>query len=106
MDEDRALADISAPILDLADRLARGWQRYLTTPVAPVDHHGVDEASILNRWLFRQAGHRALIPLPTLADGVKPPWSELALRALSLSDGELNFADVYRGDEGADEVVE
>ena len=47
-----------------------------------------------------------MIPLPPLADGATPPWSELALRALSLSDGELIFADAYRGDEGADEVVE
>jgi hypothetical protein len=104
-DEDRPLADVSVPVRDLADRLANAWERYTATRLAPVDHHGVDETSILNRWLFRQAGHPALIPLPDpAAQEDAPYWAELAASVLGLSDGDLVFAEAYN--QSSEEDVE
>jgi DNA polymerase III epsilon subunit family exonuclease len=38
---------------DVADRLATVWERFATTPAAPIDHQGIDEMSIISRWLYR-----------------------------------------------------
>ncbi len=74
---------------DLASRLNRSWSRLLAAGIAGVDHDTVDEANILNRWLARNGGHPAILPLnPPPAH---PDWPDLALRALTLSDADLTF---------------
>ncbi|MBA2276516.1 MAG: GIY-YIG nuclease family protein [Chloroflexia bacterium] len=102
---DLAIADVTGPIGDLAQRLARAWRRHAAATLTPIDHNGVDEANILNRWLLRQCGHPALIECPANGDS-EPEWPALALRALSLNDTDLIFADAYRGEETLDDDAE
>jgi DNA polymerase III epsilon subunit family exonuclease len=71
----------------LADRLARAWERVPVSGPPPVDHDSVDDANILNRWLYRNAGHPAIISLPRRPD--QPDWTRIAIEALSLSDDDL-----------------
>ena len=83
---------------DLADRLARSWERYLQAGLPALDHASIDETNILNRWLFRNWGHPAILPF----DWDHPDWSVLASRALALTDDELN-GDVQDIDESSPE---
>ncbi|CAA9542687.1 MAG: Excinuclease ABC subunit C [uncultured Thermomicrobiales bacterium] len=89
----------------LAARLATAWGRYRASGMRPVDHDSVDDANILNRWLYRNAGHPAIVPLETDADG--PDWAGLAGRALAIEDIEMVFdVKALEGeDEGAEEIV-
>ena len=81
-------ADAAGPI-DLAQRLERSWDRLLARGVPVIDHDSVDDANILNRWLYANAGHPAILPLPWPT--AAPDWTDLARRALSLGDDELTF---------------
>jgi DNA polymerase III epsilon subunit family exonuclease len=72
---------------DLAGRLARSWERLPAGGPPPVDHDSVDEANILNRWLYRNAGHPAILPLPRLPSS--PDWPAFSATALALTDDEL-----------------
>ncbi|CAA9581194.1 MAG: Excinuclease ABC subunit C [uncultured Thermomicrobiales bacterium] len=52
-----------SPAADLARRLGRTLERFAGERLEPVDHNLIDETNILNRWLYRQAGHPAILPL-------------------------------------------
>jgi excinuclease UvrABC nuclease subunit len=71
---------------DLADRLAGAWYRLRTSALPAIDHASVDQTNILNRWLFRNWGHPAILPLDLATD---PDWPTLAARALALTDEQL-----------------
>jgi hypothetical protein len=86
----------------LAERLAHSWDRVPATGPGPIDHDHVDEANILNRWLYRNAGHPAILPLtrpPTT-----PDWPTVAAHALGLTDEEL-ARDVVEAEIDAEEAV-
>lgn len=82
-------AEPANPVADLALRLDRAWARFQAFGLDPLDNYDVDEANILNRWLFHHAGHPALLRLPI--DGEHPDWQELARRALALTEAQLSF---------------
>lgn len=71
---------------DLVRRLRTSLERFAASRLEPVDHNIIDETNILNRWLYRQAGHPAILPLDPgrLDDGTY--LNELATRALNLDD--------------------
>ncbi|CAA9580300.1 MAG: Excinuclease ABC subunit C [uncultured Thermomicrobiales bacterium] len=77
---------------DLAWRLARAWDRYRASGHPPLDHDTVDEANILNRWLYHNAGHPAILPLGDPAPVGPEEWHGLARRALALDDDALTTA--------------
>jgi len=80
---------------DLSARLERVLSRSKQAPPVELDHHAVDEASILNRWLFKHAGHPALIPMPMTDDGVTDGDPlVLARQVLTLTDRELAALDM------------
>ncbi|MBA2753049.1 MAG: GIY-YIG nuclease family protein [Chloroflexia bacterium] len=68
--------------VDAAGRLGASWQRARRAPVRELDHHAIDEANILNRWLHQHAGHPAIVPLR----GTDPDWPGIVSLALSLPD--------------------
>jgi DNA polymerase III epsilon subunit family exonuclease len=80
----RVCRDESVP--SLIERLDRSWSRLTVTQIDPIDHDSVDEAHILNRWLARNWEHPAVLPIASFDN---PDWSELARRAMILTDAEL-----------------
>jgi DNA polymerase III epsilon subunit family exonuclease len=88
--------------VELAEKLARSWQRMRECGVPPIDHATLDETNILNRWLLRYAGHPAMLSLDLALD--EPDWSALAARALALTNDELEF-NLRNDDEGNEDVV-
>ncbi len=96
-------AERSGGAAALATCLQRSWGRFLSHGNRPLDHDTVDDANILNRWLYRNAGHPAILP-------VQPPldhssWQVLARRALDLTDQELLAEIALTGDEDvADDI--
>jgi excinuclease UvrABC nuclease subunit len=80
-------APLAAGVADLAARLAGCWDRCHRNGAAIVDYDSLDEANLLNRWLFRNAGHPAVVPLA--AD--PPDWPVIASRLLALTDADLVF---------------
>jgi len=81
-------SDAAGPI-DLAQRLERSWDRLLAAGVPVIDHDSVDDANILNRWLYANAGHPAILPLSWPMSA--PDWSNLARRVLALGADDLTF---------------
>ncbi|MBA2247972.1 MAG: UvrB/UvrC motif-containing protein [Chloroflexia bacterium] len=75
-----------SPADDLARRLGRALDRFSDDRIAPVDHNLIDETNILNRWLYRQAGHPAIVPLDL--DRRHDP-----VHLASLADTVLSFED-------------
>ena len=75
---------------DVAARLEGSWARLLDRGVSPVDCDSVDDANILNRWLYRHAGHPALLPI--LPPPAQPDWAAIAERVFALDDAQLAFA--------------
>ena len=65
-----------------AARLAASWERVLASPPRDLDHHAIDEANILNRWLHQHAGHPAIFPL----GNVDPDWAGVVRSGLDLPD--------------------
>ena len=82
----RFRADRADPA-DLAARLDRSWDRLRAGGHRPLDHDSVDDANILNRWLWANTGHPAILPVSS-ADPA-PAWPGLAARALALTDRDL-----------------
>jgi DNA polymerase-3 subunit epsilon len=80
----------------LAGRLGRSWARMIATGLGPIDHDSVDEANILNRWIARNWGHPAIMPIET---GESDEWARLARRALELPDAVLTGAHLEVADE-------
>lgn len=87
-------------VRDLAERLERSLERARTSPPVMRDHASIDETAILNRFLFRNAGHPALIPIPRSDDGVLmgDPLA-IARQALSLPDDILQTLDAKKADD-------
>lgn len=86
-----------ALVNDISQRLSAALERSRGVPYVNPDHHAVDEANILNRWLFRNAGHPALIEIPMTDDGVPAPDPRvLAMRALAVSDEALATLDIRK----------
>jgi excinuclease UvrABC nuclease subunit len=79
-------ADREAGAESLAMRLKEIWNRAAEHSVPSIDYDTIDEANILNRWLFRFSDHPAILPIAE-----PPDWPSLASNALSLSDAELEF---------------
>lgn len=97
-----------ASLRDLATGIEASLGRAREAGMAELDHHAIDEASILNRWLFRNAGHPAMIPLPMTDDGVVAGDPLLlARRALSLTDEVLATFDIRKSasDESRDDAA-
>lgn len=88
---DAAVASDS--VSELAARLAGAWARFEAHGLNPLDNYDVDEANILNRWLFHHAEHPGLIRLPT-GDDLAPDWLALARQALMLTEAQLAVEDV------------
>lgn len=82
---------------ELASRLERAWGRFQHHGNRPVDYDTVDDANILNRWLYRNAGHPAILPLRPSFES--PSWHDLARRALDLTDEELVAEVALAGDD-------
>lgn len=93
---------------DLAMRIEITLERSQEGGRVELDHHAVDEANILNRWLFRNAGHAALIPIPMTDDGVlNANVAALARHVLMLNEDTLAELDIRRaGTEDALELPE
>jgi DNA polymerase III epsilon subunit family exonuclease len=86
-----------AALEDLATRLERSLERSRQSGRVELDHHAVDEANILSRWLFRNAGHPALVAIPMTDDGVPDAnTGVLARRVLMLTDEALGTLDIRR----------
>ncbi len=96
-------ADRSTGDADLAARLERSWGRFQHHGHRPLDHDTVDDANILNRWLYRNAGHPAILPLRTpLEAGC---WHDLARRVLALTDEQLRWEiAVQEGEDRAEDI--
>jgi DNA polymerase III subunit epsilon len=93
---------------DLAKRLEGSLERAMASRPVMRDHASIDESSILNRFLFRSAGHPALIPIDRTDDGVlTPDPTALALKVLSVASRDLLALDARKaaGDEPAGEPV-
>ncbi len=74
---------------DLSDRLVAIMQRYDQSPYQPVDQYRADEANIVNRWLFRNAGHPSILTLDMERATDRGYLVSLALKVLSLTDEAL-----------------
>jgi DNA polymerase III epsilon subunit family exonuclease len=74
---------------DLSDRLAGIMQRYESTPHQPIDQYRADEANLVNRWLFRHAGHPSIMPLDMERTADRGYLVSLSLKVLSLTDEAL-----------------
>ncbi|HLU34802.1 MAG TPA: exonuclease domain-containing protein [Thermomicrobiales bacterium] len=90
---------------DLAGRLRQSLDRAADESSVVRDQETLDESSILNRFLFRNAGHPALIPLTVADDGaLAVDTQSLALRVLSVDDDTLATLDAKKTDEVAEET--
>jgi len=73
----------------LAERLQEAWDRHSKENEQSVDYDGVDEANILNRFLYRNAEHPAILPIDRT--GAEIDWNAVARRALAIDDEALVF---------------
>ncbi len=82
---------------DFADRLARSMERATTTPMAPKDHHEVDESGTLTRFLFRNEGSEAMVIINFDEEGaVADDPAEIARRVLSVPQSAIDELDVKK----------
>jgi len=90
---------------DLSNRLLAIMQRHDQAPHRPVDQYRADEANIINRWLFRNAGHPSIVPLDLERATDRGYLVTIALKVLSLTDEALErvLVDPSTGDEPAGE---
>lgn len=101
----KATRDQSRILEDVSGRLGRSLDRSRNGVMPARDHQSVDEANILNRWLFRNEGHPAMISIPMSDDDVvAADPAVLARRVLSLTDDVLATLDIRKAaqDAGAD----
>lgn len=81
----------------LAARLEQSLQRARETQLAPKDHHEVDEAGILSRFLFRNEGSESLILLTLDDNGViADDPIDIATSVLSVTDEAIAELDVQK----------
>lgn len=74
---------------DLSDRLLKVMLRYASSDQQPVDQYRADEANIVNRWLFRNAGHPSILPLDLDRATDRGYLVSMALKVLALTDEAL-----------------
>jgi hypothetical protein len=86
---------------DLATRIRRTLERFASVRIEPIDHNVIDETNILNRWLYRQAGHPAILPLDLDRRDDADYLTGLATRMLGL-DPQLIAADFRQMDDTED----
>lgn len=82
---------------ELAERLEKSLGRAIGVSMTPTDHHEVDEAGILSRFLFRNEGSEAMILL-SFVEGEAPEVdpTEIADLVLAVPDEEIIKLDVKR----------
>ncbi len=82
---------------DLAERLEQSLSRSKSTPPMPRDHHEVDEAGILTRFLFRNEGNEAMVLL-TMDDNdeVIDDPEDIAKRVIAVKDSAIDELDVRK----------
>lgn len=98
--------DPTSVIPEAADRIARSIDRAAAMARTPPDRDAVDLASILNRFLFRNAGHAALVTLEVDAAGrITDDPAAIIRRALSLTDDDLATLDARKPAADNDEPV-
>jgi excinuclease UvrABC nuclease subunit len=85
----RFRVEVERDSAEIARRFEHAWGRLLAAPPPPLDHDGVDDAHILNRWLARHEGHPALVRCP--APPASVDWRAVAAAVLRLTDDELDF---------------
>lgn len=73
----------------LAVRLAEAYGRVDSSPVERPDHASIDDATILNRWMRKQSGHPAILPIDRSSTAID--WRVLAVRALELTSEDLQL---------------
>lgn len=95
-------ASRDAPRDDLAHRLRVSLERFTASRLEPVDHNLIDETNILNRWLYRQTGHPAILPLDLAMVREAGYLKMLAERTLGLDDRVI-AADFRQLDDPEDE---
>ncbi|HYI25149.1 MAG TPA: exonuclease domain-containing protein [Thermomicrobiales bacterium] len=76
-------------VTELADRLLPIMERAAPVPLQPLDQYRADEANIVNRWLFRNVGHPAILPLDLDRLTDRGYLVSLAVKVLSLTDDAL-----------------
>ncbi len=97
---------------DVSDRLLSVMRRYASSTYEPVDQYRADEANIVNRWLFRNAGHPSILPLDLDQSTDRGYFVSMALKVLALTDEALESvlqeagpaeAEIEPGEEDAHE---
>ncbi len=97
-------ADRSNPGM-LADRLEVSHGRIPAGGLPPISHDVIDETNILLRWLSRNDGHPAILPLDFGSSS--PDWADLARVALAIPDDDVTREMVVAAtdtEEGPSEV--
>jgi hypothetical protein len=94
-------------VTDLADRLLPIMERAMSTSMQPLDQYRADAANIVNRWLFRNWGHPAILPLDLDRLTDRGYLVSLAVKVLSLTDEALetvvqDAAEPVDGETGED----
>ena len=102
---DEVMVVDSLRVTDLSDRLLPIMERYAEARHLPLDHYGADEASIVNRWLFRNVGHPSVLPLDMERITDRGYLVSLALKVLVLTDEALESvlpADALESDSSSE----
>jgi hypothetical protein len=83
--------------VDLTERLGHSLARARGVTMRPKDHHEVDEAAILTRFLFRNEGNAAMISLAVdeRGDIVDAP-TDIVRRVLEAPEDAIVALDVNR----------
>lgn len=89
IEDDQVRAFIPGEVSDVVDRLRLQFGRYAKASMQPVDHYQLDEANILNRWLFKHQGCPAIIPIDLERVAARGYLVSLTVQALSLNDAQL-----------------
>jgi len=82
----------------LAKRLSTSWERMQRTRLPLVNHNTVDETNILMRWLARNDGHPAVLPIDDELSAID--WETLASVALGLTDDTVSLEYAAMREEG------
>ena len=84
--------------------LERSLQRANDTTFGPKDHHEVDEAGILTRFLFRNEGSESMVLLSLNEAGeITDKPADIARRVLMVPDDAIAELDVKRAIQKSDE---
>lgn len=82
---------------DLVERLESSFGRARVAKMPPKDHHEVDESGLLNRFLFRNEGSEAMLPLTLDEHGmITDDAATLVRRILAVSNEAIAALDVKK----------